>query len=329
MKNFSISVVIPNYNGQDLLKQNLPHLMSALKQSGMDYEIIISDDASTDNSVAFLKENYPFIYVITSQVNQGFSTTINKGIMTATCDLVLALNSDVQLSPGYFLPQLKYFEAKDTFGVMGRIIGMDNDTIQDGAKYPEKNILSVKSTLNYILKTPDPGIKTPSLFLSGANALVDRKKIQELGGFDEVFSPFYGEDVDLSLRAWRLGWKCYYEHEAICRHPVSATINNYHKKKYVKIISLRNKFIFHSIHLDGWRFYLYQVKIYLQLAFRAVTLQDYFYEAFKMYLKKLISIQKSKSKLNSLLEKYPDSKGTWEVIDNIRAEIKDLDITRF
>jgi GT2 family glycosyltransferase len=143
MRRFSISVVIPNYNGKTLLEQNLPHVIEALQKSGMEYEIIISDDASTDNSVAFVKQNYPFIYLITSQSNQGFSVTINKGIMASTCDLVFALNSDVQVSPEYFQSQLKYFEAKDTFGVMGRIIGMDNDTIQDGAKYPLKTIHSV------------------------------------------------------------------------------------------------------------------------------------------------------------------------------------------
>jgi GT2 family glycosyltransferase len=329
MKRFSISVVIPNYNGQGLLQKNLPYLMEALKQSGMEYEIIISDDASTDNSVSFLKENYPFIYIITSQSNQGFSVTINKGIMTATCDLVFALNSDVQLSPDYFLPQLKYFEMKNTFGVMGRIIGIDNDEIQDGAKYPLRRGVSIKSTLNYILKSSSPGVTLPSLFLSGANALMNRKKIQELNGFDEIFSPFYGEDVDLSLRAWRLGWKCYYEHEAICRHPSSTTIKNHHKKEKIKIISLRNKLIFHSIHLDGWALYLYKIKIYSELIFRIITSQKYFHEAFKLYLKKSMGIKKSRARLKLLLDNHPDSKSTQDIISFIRSEIKDYDIIKF
>jgi GT2 family glycosyltransferase len=169
----------------------------------------------------------------------------------------------------------------------------------------------------------------PSLFLSGANALMDRKKAQELGGFDEIFSPFYGEDLDLSLRAWRLGWKCYYEHNAICRHPASTTINSYHKKNKIKIISLRNKLVFHTIHLDGWKLALYNIKIYFELLFRMLTFQKYFYEAFKMYLGKSISIKKSKSKFNILLEKYPHSKKTGEVLSNIRSEIGALDIVKF
>jgi GT2 family glycosyltransferase len=329
MRRFSISVVIPNYNGKILLEENLPYLIEALNKSGMDYEIIISDDASTDNSVSFIKKNYPFIYIITSQSNHGFSITINKGIMASTCDLVFALNSDVQVTQDYFLSQMKYFENKDTFGVMGRIIGLNNDSIQDGAKYPIKTLLSIKSTFNYILKKPSDEKKTPSLFLSGANALMDRKKVQELGGFDEIFSPFYGEDVDLSLRAWRLGWRCYYEHNAICRHPSSTTINAFHKKKKVKIISLRNKLVFHSIHLIGLRLHLYKVKIYSELIFRVITFQSYFLEAFKLYLKKSMEIRKSTAKLRSLMEKHPGSIQAHEVISLIRSEIEGLDIIKF
>ena len=49
----------------------------------------------------------------------------------------------------------------------------------------------------------------------------DKNKLIELGGFNELYAPFYVEDYDLSLRAWRLGYKCYYEHFALCRHQVS------------------------------------------------------------------------------------------------------------
>src|SRR5436190_15076638 len=114
MNILSISVVIPNYNGRDLLESNLPATYTALKIANVDYEIIVSDDASTDDSVNFLKKKYPAIKIIENKTNRGFSPTINTGIFAATKDLVFALNSDVKITGDYFTPQLNYFSNKDT-----------------------------------------------------------------------------------------------------------------------------------------------------------------------------------------------------------------------
>ena len=152
-RNNSISVVIPNYNGRALLEKNIPPLLKALHKSEKDFEIIVSDDASTDDSVAFLQQNFPAIKVISAPKNNGFSVTINKGIMAAEKDLVLALNSDVVLHEDYFIPQFKYFDAADTFGVMGWIDTENGDRIQDAAKYPEWKISQVKATKNYLIST--------------------------------------------------------------------------------------------------------------------------------------------------------------------------------
>ena len=55
-----------------------------------------------------------------------------------------------------------------------------------------------------------------------------------LGGFDEIFNPYYAEDVDLGIRAWKVGYKCYYDDTALCRHPLSATIQKEQPKKVKK-----------------------------------------------------------------------------------------------
>ncbi|HXA00715.1 MAG TPA: glycosyltransferase [Cytophagaceae bacterium] len=329
MKTFSISVVIPNYNGKKLLEKNIPGVINSLKKSKQDYEIIVSDDASSDDSVLFLRNRYPSIVIIENKINQGFASTINKGIRSASKDLVLALNSDVNLTEDYFLPQLRFFEDPGTFGVMGRIIGVNDDSIQDGAKYPIMNGFTIKGTINYILKEKNQSnISLPSFYLSGANALMDRKKLQELGGFDEIYSPFYGEDLDLSIRAWRLGWKCFYEHEAVCRHPASTTIASYHKKQKIKIIATRNKLILHSIHLEGFLFILYKIKILFELIFRTLTFQTYFLRAFILYLKKPAEITSSKTRLSELIKKY-SGKNVEKVISLLQAEINKTEIIKF
>ena len=56
-----------------------------------------------------------------------------------------------------------------------------------------------------------------TMYLSGANAFMDKEKFMLIGKLDEIFSPFYVEDFELSLRAWRLGFTCYYDYESVCR----------------------------------------------------------------------------------------------------------------
>lgn len=295
-----ISVVIPNYNGKDLLKQILPALYVALQQSSLPYEIIISDDASRDGSVAYLQQQFPEITLITSANNSGFSPTINRGIFKTKYDYVLLLNSDVLILPDYFSRQLQYFEKPDTFGVMGRIVGWDDDIIQDGGKYPAFHGAKIKTSGNFIPLNEGDNGWFYSMYLSGANALVDRKKLLLLEGFDEIFAPFYVEDFELSVRAWRLGWKCYYEHNAVCRHKVSASIKSKETKDFVNTIYYRNKMYLHAIHLQGIRLVLWYAQLIPETLIRLITFRTYYLKAMIKFFSNRKSMLRSKERFESL-----------------------------
>lgn len=245
----ALSVVLPNFNGRDLLESYLPFTFEALENSGLPYEFIVVDDCSSDDSIAFLEANYPEITVLANPENEGFSYSCNRGISAAKHKLVFLINSDIKLSPDYFEGQLSYFEDPETFGVMGKILNRDGSDVEIGAKVPRRRGAYLKTDLQYL---PYATSKTaPTLFLSGANALIDRKKLVELGGFDELFSPFYSEDLDLGIRAWRMGWKCYFHEQSICYHLGSATIKSNIQKEKVKTLYFRNRMLFHAIHLDS------------------------------------------------------------------------------
>ncbi len=290
----SISVVIPNYNGANLLRQNLPSVYMALKNASVDFEIIVSDDASVDQSVNFLKRNFEDILVLTSEVNKGFSPTINKGITAAKKDLVLLLNSDVFLLPEYFKSLIKYFDKADTFGVCGRFIGLRDEIIQDAGKYPR--LLNSKKLQPYNFYVENPSSWIPTLFVSGGGALVDREKLNLLGGFNEIYAPFYYEDTDLSVRAWEAGWRCYYEHEAVCRHPASTTINKYNKKRKIWITTQRNKLIFHSLHLSNKSKAVWNFRQAITLLVQFFALRWKYHLAFFKYLEKRSEIKLSKQR---------------------------------
>lgn len=281
----SISIVIPTYNGKHLLEQNLPSVYDAIGFVNIDFEIIIVDDASIDNTKSFLQSNYPNVKLIVNKKNLGFSPTINKGIFCASKDLVFLLNNDVKLTKEYFLPKFKYFEKEDTFGVMGKIVGYDNDVIQDEGKFPNCTFLNIDGTTNYRILNSSTELWMPTFMLSGANALVDREKLLKIKGFNEIFAPFYGEDTDLSLRALKCGWKLFYEPLSVCRHPNSVTIAKYNKASRVKDIAARNKILFHWIHLGNVNLKFYFIKITLKFIAFALLNKMNFVRGFIMAIK--------------------------------------------
>ncbi len=317
----SISIVIPNYNGKELLEVNLPFVYQALSTSNIkDYEIIVADDASKDDSVYFLQQSYPEIIIIKNLTNKGFAGNTNSGIKAAQKELVMILNSDVQLTDHYFIPLLPYFLKSDTFGVVGRIISLKTDDLQDGAKFPSYSFTSIGSTQNYISNKRD------SLFtfmMSGANSLIDRKKLMLIGGYNELFNPYYAEDVDLSLTAWELGFKLYYNHNSICRHPNSATIKKEPGKK-VKMISKRNKFFLHYLHLDGIELYLFLIKTFFKSFFRLLILDMVYVNSYTMFV---FSISKLSAYKKSF--KYKKVKRLQEVVKLIKADIENDPIQKF
>jgi GT2 family glycosyltransferase len=300
-----ISVVIPNYNGENLLPEILPALYSSIKEVNLPYEVIISDDKSTDGSLAYLQKNNPDIIVIESQINSGFSVTINKGINAAKYNVILLLNSDVKLTQGFFKNQLRYFDLPDTFGVMSRIIGWDDEEIQDGGKYPGFHGVKIKTSGNYIPVNTTNNNNLYSMYLSGANALVSAEKIKHIGGFDEIFSPFYVEDFELSLRAWRLGWKCYYEHNAVCRHKTSTTIKTKSSKIFVRKIYNRNKMLLHGIHLQPVQKLIWFTQLFFETFVQVILGKLWFFASVKMFLAKAAAVKKSKEKLVALAQKNP------------------------
>ena len=311
MQNKSISVVIPNFNGKHLLEQNLPSVYKALHHQHLNFEIIIIDDCSNDQSVAFITQKYPEIKLIINDFNQGFSISCNKGIVASEKELILLLNTDINLSADYFVGQFKYFDKQDTFGVMSKIIGPTGE-VQDTARYITRSGFKIKANNFYYVTNTN--FWTPTAYLSGANALIDAKKLKEIGGFNEIFSPFYCEDFELGIRAWRLGWKCYYHPHSVCIHDHSSTTKNYKTKNWVKAIFFRNRLIVHAIHLETISLFLWHLQIiFTDFLFRWLGLRFFFYKSFWMYLNEKAQINASRVNLATLMKKYHSTKTVQDI----------------
>lgn len=287
MKN-SVSVVIPNYNGENIIVQTINFAFEALKSSNVnDYEIIVSDDASTDQSIIKIKETFKDVIIVPSVKNSGFSGNVNRGVNRASKELVLILNSDLHLEKGYFKSLIPLFNNDTIFGVMGCIRDPRTLEIQDGSKLPIlKFNLFISSNKNKLSNSTI----LPTFFLSGANALVRRDYFVKLGGFCELFNPYYSEDVDLGIRAWRMGWELYFQPTAICYHDVSSTIRKIPKEQ-VLVTAKKNKYILHSLHLPRYLVFIYDLTLILTSLFRMIIGDFVYVRAIKSYfgLKKEIS----------------------------------------
>lgn len=316
----SVSIIIPNYNGKYLLEAYLSDTILAAEKAGIKYEIIVVDDCSDDESVSYIRTTFPQIKLLCNDENKGFSYSCNQGLKVAAYDLVLMLNSDVKLTPDYFEHQWRYFEKDDTFGVMGRIMSVDRKTIEDAARYIDINGAKIKATKFFYSKNPKDFI--PTTYLSGANALIDRKKLLEMGGFDEIFSPFYSEDFELGLRAWRLRWKCYYEHKSVCYHHVMASTSKYKTKNWVKYIYYRNKFLLHAIHHNGAQLYLWYLQlVFLEVIPKLLLGRFWILKSYIAVINHSNEIKKSKRKLALLMAKHDSDLSIADVTRNFRQPL--------
>lgn len=317
----SLSVIIPNYNGKHLLESYLPSVFEALENTGVGYELIIVDDASKDDSVSFIKSTYPQVTLIVNKDNRGFSYTCNQGIAIVRYELTLFLNSDVRLTPNYFEKQWAYFQHEDTFGVMGRIMSADGTNIEDAARILFYQGCRIKANrFYYSTDTCDQEVYTA--YLSGANALIDTKKLKALQAFDEIFSPFSSEDSDLSLRAWLSGWKCYYEHQSVCYHQVSGSTRTQIKSAFIKTVYYRNRFIFHAIHLQGWRHTLWPAYVLLvEVLPKIIAGNIWMFSSYRQYLKSYTAIKRSKNNIKQLLSQRQTDIDVNEVMEIINRSV--------
>ncbi|MCM8787049.1 MAG: glycosyltransferase [Candidatus Omnitrophica bacterium] len=233
-----ISVVIPNYNGRELLEKNLPYLFKALRNYPCNSEVIIVDDASGDGSRDFIKKNFPQIKIITVEKNSGFAFAVNLGIKSAKYPLVLILNTDIEVDQNFLNPLVKHFDNQDIFSVScfenrpsGFLIGYPNFKLGMFCLEYFKDPFSLKGTFEVF-------------FPAGSASLIDKEKFLSLGGFDELFSPFYWEDIDLGLRAYKKGLRCILEPNSKVYHITGKSILKKHNQNYANKIYWRNYFLF-------------------------------------------------------------------------------------
>lgn len=231
----TVSIVIPNWNGVHLLKKYLKDVIGASEGA----EIIVSDDASTDSSVSYLRATHPQITVVESRVRGGFAENVNKGVRRAKGDIVILLNTDVKPEKGFLKPLLAYFSDPEVFAV-----GCLEKSEEEG-KLLLRGRGIARWRRGYYIHSRGEVNKNDTAWVSGGSGAFRKSVWDKLGGMDTLYSPFYWEDIDISYRARKAGWKTVFEPKSIVHHfHEEGKIKREYTSADVKKIVYRNQFIF-------------------------------------------------------------------------------------
>ncbi|MBN2090303.1 glycosyltransferase family 2 protein [candidate division KSB1 bacterium] len=216
MNQLLFSIIIVNWNTADLMRDCL-NSIPRTKPDGK-YEIIVVDNASNDDSVAVIKQNFPDSILITNTENLGFARATNIGIKASRGEIILLLNSDAELKSKQIFEQVERFLMNHAdVGIVGvSLIFPDGMPQASGGKFVsnwelfKQQILFLDSPLFHRIKRK-LGTATNSQFYSldyvtGACLFVRRRVLDEIGLLDENFY-IYGEDMEFCYRARQHGWR--------------------------------------------------------------------------------------------------------------------------
>ena len=244
----AVSIIIPNWNGADLLSVYLPSVLEAKKKYRGKVEVMVVDDASTDSSVRLLQEEFPDIKIVVHKHNRGFGKACWSGAQAARSPILILLNSDVKVAPDFIGPLVDCLQDPTVFAASPLIFNdrgeLSNVTIS--IPYFRRGKIRYRSFAPQQLLNDPASLPNPwyTLFPIGAAFAVNRARFIEMQGFDDLFYPFYYEDTDLGFRAWRRGWKCIVVPEARVTHYHTGTIARSFKQLKVSAIRKRNRLLY-------------------------------------------------------------------------------------
>jgi hypothetical protein len=245
MQNPSVAIVILNWNGRKFLEQFLPSVMASAYDNK---RVIVADNASTDDSMAFLKAQYPTVEIISNAGNQGFAKGYNTALKQVQSDYYVLLNSDVEVTANWIMPVITLMESdaliaacqpkllswhdKHLFEYAGASGGW-----MDKLGYPfmRGRVFDTCETDHGQYDQPQP-----CFWASGAALFVKANVYHQLGGLDEYFFA-HQEEIDLCWRMQLAGYKVYVQPAAIVYHVGGGTLPKGNSRK--TFLNFRNNHI--------------------------------------------------------------------------------------
>ena len=255
-----VSIIIPNYNGEKYLPLCLSSL---LKTKYKKFEIILVDDVSSDGSIKIIKsyiKKSKNINFLRNKVNIGAAASRNRAIKKAKGEIVVFLDNDTEVRPGWLGELLKPFENTSVGATCPKM-----PMLQDKSRITTAGLFLIPHTgWGIALK----GEKTREVVSISACMVVRKEVIEKIGGFDEKLA-VHTEDLDFSWRIWIGGWKIIYVPDSVVYHK----FKGYEER--ARLMNATKSFVYFHINKNTFRTLIknYELKSlikYLPIAFLIV-----------------------------------------------------------
>ena len=254
-----VSIIIPHWNGIETLSECLDSITCSDFKS---YEVIVSDNNSTDGSQDWIKKNYPDVKLIESKNNYGYAGGCNKGAKVAKGSYLLFLNNDTIQDSGWLEPMIELFEKdKKIAAVQPKILNYYDKNIFDyaGACGGHIDIFSYPFARGriFLLQEVDKGQYNNAeecFWASGAAIMIRKSIFFSSGEFDETFFS-HMEEIDLCWRFYAMGYKVWVEPKSVVYHKNAISLPMNSQKKYYLnhrnslIMTFSNYTFFRSLYL--------------------------------------------------------------------------------
>lgn len=237
-----VTVIIPNYNGDAYIDDCLRSLK---EQTFKDFEILIVDNASEDESADFIEEHYPEITLVRLGQNYGFSRAVNEGIKRTTSPYLILLNNDTRCDSSFVEQLVSEIEKSDkVFSVASKMVQMYAPEKLDGAGdlYCALGWAFARGKDRSVKRYDKPG----KVFSACAGAAIYRRDLFEQIGYFDEFHFTYLEDVDVGYRARIMGYENRYTPEAIVYHAGSGATGSRYNPFKVRIAARNSWYVIYK-----------------------------------------------------------------------------------
>ncbi len=243
MKNKKVSFIISNFNGEKIISLCLPSIIEELEKGD---EIIFADDCSSDKSCEIVKNIYPNIKIIKTPKNLGYAGNNNNAVKYAKNEILFFINNDAFIEKGVTKKLKKLLLSNEKIFAVSPIIydAKDKNKIYFAPTYVKwkKGLIKIAIDKDFHKQNFDV---IQSFTLCGCAFMCRKNDFLKLGGFDEIYNPFYFEDSDLFFKARCAGFDNLCTKEAKVYHYSGWTIFKEYEYLAAKVITVRNRYIFH------------------------------------------------------------------------------------
>lgn len=250
-----VALVILNWNGIKHLRRFLPSVMTSIYSN---LDIVVGDNASTDGSLDFLRQEYPTIRIIQNDQNYGFTGGYNRILERVQADYYVLLNSDVEVNSGWITPVINLMESDPNIAVAApKILAFNQQTHFEhagaaGGFIDKFGYIFCRGRMFYDVEEDKQQYQQSDevFWATGAAMFIKKHCWEEAGGFDDRFFA-HMEEIDLCWRLKNMGYKVMYCAESEVFHLGGGTLNV--ENPFKTYLNFRNNLLLLQNNLPFWR----------------------------------------------------------------------------